>query len=181
MTILGKLINPDERPRATRKKKGVSPYQAVAEMAGTLRLYQDMPMRVQREWLIVFLVGVMVLGLVAGLYLNVTARAAIAGREIQTIEAQIAVNQRVNADLQTKIAIQLSNTVLYERALAMGFEPVTRENLEYMIVPGYFPQQGVSMAQPVVETDILASSPEFSESLFDWIGRQVEAASRPLE
>ena len=179
MTLFGKLINPSARPRAIRKKS-TSSYQAVAEMAGALIPSVNVPMRLQREWLVMFLAGVMIAGLVAGLYLNVTARAAIAGREIQSIEAQIAVDERANADLQTQIATQLSYDQLYRRAVALGFEPLSRDNVEYMVVPGYFPQQTVEFSQPAVETDVLASSPEFSESLFDWIGRQIEAASRPL-
>jgi hypothetical protein len=180
MAIIGKFMNPGARPRATRRKDSSHPYEAVAEMAGSLRHSQDIPIRIQREWLAMFLVVVAVLGLVAGLYLNVTARAAIAGREIQTLDMQIAANQRINADLQIQIAIRLSNAVLYQRALAMGFEPVARENLHYMVVPGYFPPQGVNMVSPVAETDLRANLPEYSESLFDWIGRQIEAASRPL-
>jgi hypothetical protein len=153
----------------------------VAELAGSLRRNQDIPLRFQREWLAMFLAGVMVLGLVAGLYLNVTARAAIAGREIQTLEVEIAANKRVNADLQTQIAILLSQNVLSQRAQALGYEPVSRDNLEYMLVPGYFPPQGLSLVQPVPDTDLLANSPQYTESLFEWLGRQIETASKPLK
>jgi len=180
MTIIGKLLNPSARPTRAARKPGASPYQALAELAGTLRYHQEMPLRFQREWLAMFLAGVMVLGLVAGLYLNVTARAAIAGREIQGLEAEIAANKRVNADLQTRIAILLSNTVLAQRARELGFEPATRENIEYIVVPGYVPAQGVNFIQPAAETDLLASHPEYTESLFAWLGRQIESASQPL-
>ncbi len=184
MTILSRLMNPSARPvKAVRKKaeKADSPYQAVAELAGTLRHHQEMPIRFQREWLAVFLVGVMLLGLVAGLYLNVSARAAITGREIQSLEAEIAANKRDNADLQTQIATLLSNQSLSQRARALGFEPVKREDVEYIVVPGYFPPQGINLVQPVAETNLLAKKPEYSESLFEWLGRQMEAASRPLQ
>lgn len=183
MTILSRLMNPSARPvKAVRKKaeKADSPYQAVAELAGTLRHHQEMPIRFQREWLAVFLVGVMLLGLVAGLYLNVSARAAITGREIQSLEMEIAANKRDNADLQTQIATLLSNQSLSQRARALGFEPVKREDVEYIVVPGYFPPQGINLVQPVAETDLLATKPEYSESLFEWLGRQMEAASKPL-
>jgi cell division protein FtsL len=186
MTILNRLLHPSARPiRAVRKKvekteKADNPYQAVAELAGTLRHHQEMPIRFQREWLAAFLVGVILLGLVAGLYLNVSARAAITGREIQSLEAEIAANKRDNADLQTHIAILLSNQSLSQRARALGFEPVKRDDVEYIVVPGYFPPQGINFVQPTIETDLLATKPEYSESLFDWLGRQIEAASRPL-
>ncbi len=187
MTILNRLLNPSARPvKAVRKKaekaeKADSPYQAVAELAGTLRHHQEMPLRFQREWLAAFLVGVMLLGLVAGLYLNVSAHAAITGREIQGLEAEIAANKRDNADLQTQIAVLLSNQSLSQRARALGFEPVKREDVEYIVVPGYFPPQGINLVQPAVETDLLATKPEYAESLFEWLGRQMESASRPLQ
>ncbi len=184
MTILSRLMNPSARPvKAVRKKaeKADTPYQAIAELAGTLRHHQEMPIRFQREWLAVFLVGVMLLGLVAGLYLNVSARAAITGREIQSLEAEIAVNKRDNADLQTQIATLLSNQSLAQRAQALGFEPVKREDVEYIVVPGYFPPQGIHLVQPVADADLLAKKPEYTESLFEWLGRQMEAASRPLK
>ncbi len=180
MTILSRLLNPSARSVRVVRKKADNPYQAIAEMAGTLRFHQEIPLRFQREWLAIFLAGVMLLGLVAGLYLNVTARAAITGREIQSLKVEIAANERDNADLQTQIAGLLSNQALSQRAQALGFEPVSREEVEYIVVAGYFPQPGLHFAQPVAETDLLATKPEYTESLFEWLGRQLEAASKPL-
>ncbi len=179
MTLLSKLMNPSARPRATRKPSMLS-YSAIAEMAGNLRFSSDVPVRFQREWLVLFSAGVVFLALIAGLYLNVTARAAISGREIQNLEAQISANQRVNADLKTQIAILLSNNTLHKRATEAGFETVSTENLEYMVVPGYFPSQGVKLVTPENNTDVLSVSPEFSESLFDWVARQMKNAATPL-
>jgi hypothetical protein len=155
-------------------------YYAIAEMAGGLGRYQDVPIRFQKQWINSFLTIVMALSLVAGLYLSVTSRTAIAGREIQSLEADITINERVNADLQTKIATQLSNNTLEERAMAAGFVHLERTELEYLAVPGYFPSQGVNIPTPVANPDVLALSPEFSESLFGWINRQMESASSPL-
>ncbi len=128
-----------------------------------------------------FVAGVMLLGLVAGMYLNVTASAAIAGREIQILETEIVVNQRINADLQTKIAGLLSSQRLAERARAAGYESVTRDNLEYMVVPGYFPATGLNLIPPVAEPARPALLPEYSESLLDWVSRQLDSASKPLQ
>jgi hypothetical protein len=179
MTIISKLIAPSARPRRTRKS-GSNAYRAIADVAGILGHYQDIPLRFQKQWISSFLVIVVMMSLVAGLYLNVTARTAIAGREIQNLEAEIIINERVNADLQTDIATLLSNNTLEERAKAEGFIPFQRTELEYLVVPGYFPSQGVNITPPVVNPDVLAMSPEFSESLFSWIARQMETASVPL-
>lgn len=183
MTLLHRLLRPSARPLRLVRQKSEPPasaYQAVAEVVGTLRQHQAMPIRFQHEWLAAFLALVMMAGLVAGLYLNVTARTAITGREIQTLEAEIAANKRDNADLQTHIAALLSSQALSQRARSLGFEPVQREEVEYIVVPGYFPPQGVTFVQPAAETDLLAARPEYNESLFEWLGRQLEAASRPL-
>ena len=179
MTIISKLIAPSARPRRTRKPS-LNAYRAIVDAAGILGHYQDIPLRFQKQWISSFLVIVVMLSLVAGLYLNVTARTAIAGREIQNLEAEIIINERVNADLQTDIATLLSNNVLEERALADGFIPFELADLEYLVVPGYFPSQGVNMITPVANIDVLAASPEYSESLFSWIARQMETASAPL-
>ena len=182
MSLIAKLTTPDARPRATRttRKPGLNPYRAIANAAGSLRIYQDIPLRFQKQWITSFLAVVVMLGLVAGLYLNVTARAAIAGRDIQNLELEITANERVNADLQTDIATLLSENTLEERALADGFIPLQRTEFEYLVVPGYFPQQGVSMTSFAANTDVLSMSPEFSESLFSWLARQMETASVPL-
>ncbi|PWH17853.1 MAG: hypothetical protein DDG60_01305 [Anaerolineae bacterium] len=183
MTILQRLLHPSIRPvRLARKKTEVptNTYQAVAELAGTLRHHQEMPLRIQREWLAAFLALVMMAGLIAGLYLNVTARTAITGREIQSLEAEIAANKRDNADLQTHIAALLSNQSLSQRARSLGFQPVERDEVEYIVVPGYFPPQAATFVQPMAETDLLAARPEYNESLFEWLGRQIESASRPV-
>jgi hypothetical protein len=179
MTIIGKLMSPGARPRKSRKS-GLNVYHVIADMAGGLGRYQDVPLRFQKQWISSFLTIVVLLGLVAGLYLNVTARTAITGREIQSLETEIVINERVNADLQTQIATLLSNKTLEQRAQAQGFVPLLREDLEYLVVPGYFPSQGANMTMPAANPDVLAMSPEFSESLFSWIARQMETASIPL-
>jgi hypothetical protein len=179
MTIIEKLMTPSARPQKTRKP-GSSTYRAIVDAAGILGSYQDVPLRFQKQWISSFLLIVVMLGLVAGLYLTVTSRTAITGREIQNLEADIIVNARINADLQTKIATLLSNHTLEERAQAEGFVQLERDGLEYLVVPGYFPSQGVKMTSPVAEPDVLSMSPEYSESLLSWIARQMETASAPL-
>ncbi len=182
MTIIGKLINPTAHPRRSAHRKTSVPhtFEAVSEAVGTLRAYRDAPWQLQRQWVITFIVGVVIVAVVSGLYLNVTARAAIAGREIQNLEVTITNNEHVNADLQIQIASELSNTVLEQRAQALGYQPVQESDIEYMVVPGYFPQQSIDMSQPVAQSSLLTDSPEFSTSLIDWFSQQMQAASLPL-
>ena len=141
---------------------------------------RDRSSRVQQQWVISFVVIIAMLALLAGLYLNITASASIAGRQIQSIEAEIIANEQVNADLETRIATLMANNILEQRAQALGFAPIERKTLQYMVVPGYFPPQAVNMVATVSTSEILSSSPEYTETLIDWISKQIEAASIPL-
>jgi cell division protein FtsL len=147
---------------------------------GRLAALRESSRRFQRQWVMVFLFGMAALATVAGMYLNVSANAAIAGREIQNLEADISVIERTNADLQTNIATLLSNQTLEERAQAMNFQPVPRASLEYMVAPGYFPAQGVTMVAVVAPVESLLNRPEFNETLIDWAREQMKIAALPL-
>lgn len=202
MTLIGKLLPSSTRQRrATAQPDGFRagritpglPARRAPAAPGGLRLTEGIKnatrlvsvarengLRFQRQWIISFIAVVGMLALLAALYLNVTASASIAGRQIQYLEADIITNEQLNADLETQIATLLSTTVLEQRAEAMGFEPVDRTKLEYMVVPGYFPSRAVSMVSSAAPAEILASSPEFNETMIDWISKQIEAASIPL-
>ena len=75
------------------------------------------PWRVQRQWIGLFLLGLVVMAMVAGIYLNVTVRATLAGREIQALlnpslinlnpdlqPNSIATNQCINSELEMQLA-----------------------------------------------------------------------------
>ncbi len=62
--------------------------------------YRQAPWRIQRQWMGAFLLGVLGIAMVSSLYLDVTAQAAIAGREIQGLTIDIVSIQQGNADLQ---------------------------------------------------------------------------------
>ena len=149
----------------------------------TIRLVpvrRDNGMRIQQQWAISFIAVVAMLALLAGLYLNITATASIAGRQIQNLEVEITANEQINADLETRIATLMADSVLEQRAQALGFEPVDRKTLQYMVVPGYFPPQAANMVSAVTSEEALSASPEFNETLIDWVSRQIQAASVPL-
>lgn len=141
---------------------------------------RDRSSRVQQQWVISLVLSIAMLALLAGLYLNITASASIAGRQIQSLEADIIGHEQVNADLETRIATLMANSVLEKRAEALGFAPVERKDIQYMIVPGYFPPQPVNMVSTVSTSEALATNPEYTETLIDWFIRQIETASIPL-
>ena len=89
-----------------------------------IHAYKQAPWRVQRQWVGAFLLIVIGVAMIAALYLDVTARATIAGREIQELRFEITTIQRTNADLETQLAKLTSTTEMERRALELGYRPV---------------------------------------------------------
>ncbi|NUQ86027.1 MAG: hypothetical protein HUU11_15050, partial [Anaerolineales bacterium] len=106
-----------------------------------IHAYKQAPWRVQRQYVGAFLLVVIAPALVAALYLDLSARTALAGREIQELEIEIASLQRSNADLQTELANLTSSAVMQQRALELGYRPVQPGELDYVFVPGYAPPE----------------------------------------
>jgi hypothetical protein len=141
------------------------------------RAYKETPWQKQQQWIALFLLAVVAIGLAAGLYLNITARAAIAGREIQLLEEQIVVNERANADIETRLSILLSSEAMRQRASALGYQPVEKDSITYVVVPGYVARQPVSLGTHKQTAVSATFAPEFTQSLFDWLNDQVHTAA----
>jgi len=149
------------------------------------------PWRVQRQWVGLFLLGLVLVAMVAAIYLNITVRATLAGREIQMLESNttndqpdIPENQRINSDLETQLAGLTSVESMQQRAEAMGFQPAVPDDFTYVTVPGYSPTNAVDMSIPSSGTPLAPLLlPEYNESLFDWLARQlassVQAGGQP--
>lgn len=135
--------------------------------------YSQAPWRKQLKYIVLFLVLVVFAALIAGIYLDVTARAATMGREILITEGDIADLQLEIADLETQLAIVTSASEMAGRAQALGFQPVEMDQAMYVIVPGYIPPGQVKIAPPSSPVNTVAASlpPDFTESLFDWLER----------
>ena len=119
--------------------------------------------------------------MVAALYLSVTARSALLGREIQRVEWETEDMRYKNADLETELAEMLSLNEMRQRALAAGFQETKPEDVEYIYVPGYVPPAPVILERgDETLSSIQETNPEYTESLFDWLRRVFEgAASEP--
>ena len=141
--------------------------------------YSQAPWRKQLQIVGLFLSAMVFLALVAGIYLNVSARAATTGREIQDLQKASEEAIRDNEDLRSRLAIILSSNAMEKRAMEMGFEPVNMDQIVYLKVPGYTDRQGLVLA-PYSERSIVGARtipPEYTESLFVWIERQVDQLS----
>lgn len=142
-----------------------------------MHAYKVAPWRVQRQWVGSALLAVVALAMVAALYLDVTAQAAIAGREIQDLTLAIAANQQASADLQTQLASLTSSSVMRRRALEIGFRPIKPLEVEYLIVPGYYKPAPEILSAPAPQLSPLNILPEYNQSLLEWMDERVLAAS----
>jgi uncharacterized membrane protein YciS (DUF1049 family) len=137
--------------------------------------------RVQRQWIGLFLLGLVAVSMVAGIYLNITVRATLAGREIQLLQNQLIDDQRANSDQETLLAGLTSIASMQQRAEAQGFKPVDLGTITYVVVPGYVPQTSVDMTQPGADNQGQSQAPvllpAYTESLFDWITRTLVASA----
>lgn len=146
--------------------------------------YSQTPWRKQMMFIGLFLLVVIFAALVAGIYLDVTARTATIGREIQGMEEQIDSLRLSNADLESKLAGITSSDELEKRAHSLGFKQIEMNEAVFIVVPGYIPRQHARLAPPPgpVKTVAAALPSAFTESLYDWFERSVlPMRSRVLE
>lgn len=144
--------------------------------------YTQAPWRRQLQILGLFLLALVSLALVAIIYLSVTTKAATVGRQIMDMQSEIEDMETSIADLETRLAELRSATTMRRRAEEMGFYPVEREEVEYLVVDGYVPRQAANLA-PVPETvvAVAASLPaDYTESLLDWLRLRLIPALRQL-
>jgi hypothetical protein len=131
-----------------------------------------------------FLLVVIFAALVAGIYLDVTARTATIGREIQVMEEEIEALKLANADLESRLAFITSSEAMVQRARNLGFQRVELGETTFLLVPGYVSRQHARLAPPPGPVKTLAASlpSAFTESLFTWFRRSVlPMRSRILE
>jgi hypothetical protein len=144
-----------------------------------IHAYKQAPWRIQRQWVGAFLLAVIGIAMVAALFLDVTSRAAVAGREIQEMRFEILTTQRANADLETRLAKLTSSAQMESRARALGYRPVQPGELDYIAVPGFVaPEPDILRAAQDVTVPETSLPYEYSESLIEWLDRQIKSGGR---
>jgi hypothetical protein len=141
-----------------------------------IHAYKQAPWRIQRQWVGAFLLAVIGIAMVAALFLDVTARAAVAGREIQEMRFEILTIQRANADLETGLAKLTSSSEMQRRAGALGYRPVQPGELDYLAVPGFVaPEPDILRAAEDVTIPETSLPYEYSESLIEWLDGRIKS------
>lgn len=135
--------------------------------------FKQAPWRAQIRFTGRTLVWLIVVLLVGGMYLAVSSRVASAGQEVLTLDRLRAELQRENAELTATLAELTTPQRLMERALEMGFEPVTADQISFVVVPGYrAPSPFVAPNPPAHTTRGDGTlSPAYTETLGSWLMR----------
>ena len=139
-----------------------------------IHAHRQAPWRIQRQWIGAFLLVVIGAAMIAALYLDVTARAALTGRDIQELRAQITTVQRENADLETQLADLTSTAVMQQRATELGYRPVQPGELDYVSVPGFVkPEPEILLAAEDAAPRVQTLPAEYTQSLLEWFSEQI--------
>jgi hypothetical protein len=159
--------------------------------------YSQAPWRRQTYLIGVILLVLVCTAIVAGIYLNVTARAAAMGRQIQEMQVRVygyhyltgdsgenyvpieELEQSI-ANLNSQLAYLTSYAVMKERVRKLDVSVIDAFSVMYLDVPGYVDRQTSSLAPPPEPVVVNASgiAPEFKESLFDWVVDQVHKTTQ---
>jgi hypothetical protein len=146
-----------------------------------IHAYRIAPWRIQRQWIGSVLLVVVAFAMVSTIYLIVTSRTAIAGREIQELNYSITISQQVSSDLQTQLASLTSMSVMERRARELGFRPMESDEAEYLIVPGYSAPEPINLASVMSPQRSAITVPrEYTQSLLDWMDEKI-SSSRGLQ
>jgi hypothetical protein len=159
--------------------------------------YSQAPWRKQMYMIGVILLFLVCAAIIAGIYLNVTARAAAMGRQIQEMQVRVygyhyltgstsdsyipieELEQNI-ANLNSQLAYLTSYSVMKERAGKLDLTTIDAYSVVYMDVPGYVERQTSSLAPPPQPVVVSASGidPQFKESLFEWVVQQVRKTTQ---
>ena len=140
-----------------------------------LQAYKQAPWRTQLQWIGIFLLVLVGVAVVAGVYLMISGRSAATGRHIQSLEAEISALEMEISDLKTQYAEVSSAKSLSERAESLNMTILDPLEAMYIEVPGYVPPSEPVLAPPpaVEEISTPVLLPEFTASLWDWLRLKV--------
>ena len=142
--------------------------------------YQQAPWRIQIQWIGLFLLALLLVASVAGIYLSISSNASTAGRQVQELQYQINSEQRTIADKSAKLAFLTSAAQMNQRATAMGFQPIDPTTETYLAVPGYVPRSAAVLApQPgptIIQPPLI--KPSYTQSLLEWFIEKISSTTQ---
>lgn len=140
-----------------------------------LQAYKQAPWRIQIQWIGLFLLALVLIASITGIYLSISAQAAASGRRIQFLERRISNINNEIAELNANLAAAKSVENMKSRAEALGFIPINPHEAVYLEIPGYNPHADLVLAPPRV--NIISESPTvlsaYTLSLWDWLVQNI--------
>ena len=145
--------------------------------------HSQAPWRIQRQMIGIVLVAVIFSMLAAYAYLDISARSTAIGRRILTMQSALEDLQQINEDLRTQLALLTASSVMEARANQMGFRTISTDETTFILVPEYYDRQPVQLAPqanlPAVAPSSSRIPAQYTESLFEWLGRQARTPLFP--
>lgn len=146
------------------------------QLENITRAYSQTPWR--KQWQLIGLVSLVLvlMAMIAGVYLSISAQATAVGRDIQTMQSTSIAVDRENEDLESHLALILSSSEMEARASSLGFVAVPPDQIVYLNVPGYEERQAIIMA-PSNERSVVGARympPEYTESIFEWLALHIK-------
>ena len=136
-----------------------------------MQAYQQAPWRMKFRGIGGFLIAIVGLFLVIGLFLSISGQAATAGLELREMNDKRESLRQEIASMRTNIANITSVEKMHARAEELGYERVSPYQVTFLYVPGYSGKQTavlaaapgeLNMPEPVIK-------PSYTESLWDWM------------
>ena len=141
--------------------------------------FKQAPWRSQIQLVGLFLLALVIVLLVSGIYLTISGQAAEAGLETYNLSSERRSLERTIADSKAQLALITSLSVMEARAQALGFTPADPSTVIYVPVPGYTGRQTAILAPPpgIIEAQGAVVKSEYRESLWDWLFQGINRLS----
>lgn len=137
-----------------------------------VQAYNQSPWRRQLRVIGVVLAIFLFYAIVKVINLNIATQIGEVGRQIQKLQLAIEDYEIQNAHLENELAYLTSYPVMKKRAEELGFRPVRRDEVIYVVVPEYSGRLPAENIQPEqgesIPSNEVILSPSFHETLVDW-------------
>lgn len=137
------------------------------------------PWRRQSQLATMIALALIVAIIIGALYLAQATTVATTGRQLEELLAYRDRLVRENEQIRAEIALMRSIPRLLTRAQEMGFYYADRDQIEYLVIDGYMPAYGESVAP--LEEAAAEPLPAYDETFSGWLQQQWEALVTQFE
>lgn len=133
------------------------------------QVYRQKPWRTQMKWLSQFLVLAFFGFLISALYLGLASQVAAISQRYRDLQSTRITLQESIASLESELAVKQSGTSLEPQMKAIKFEHYSKDDLVFLPVKGYSPEEDFQLAPFYYEVDLLqpVRRTQYTQSLWD--------------